>query len=62
MTFTGEVKSFGAVPVTSFDLNYQVTGGPVVTATLNGMNLNAGETWNFTTPRRGRQRATARSR
>ncbi len=50
VTFTGEVKSFGAVPVTSFDLNYQVTGGPVVTAALNGMNLNAGETWNFTHP------------
>lgn len=38
---SGQVQSFGADVVTSYDLNYQVNSGPVVTETVTPVFMNA---------------------
>ncbi|MEO0310746.1 MAG: hypothetical protein RIQ89_403 [Bacteroidota bacterium] len=45
------VRNLGIQPLTTFDVNYSIAGGPSVTETFNGnLNPNTSATFNFTTP------------
>lgn len=46
----GTVKSFGADPVTSFELAYTVDGGADQMATISGVSLTAGDKYEFEHP------------
>ena len=43
----GTIRSLGADPVSSFDLNYSVDGGAAVTQAISGVSLNAGDEYAF---------------
>ena len=43
----GLVRNFGFEPVTSFDLSYAVDGAPPVTTTFNGLDMHAGDNYEF---------------
>lgn len=43
----GSFKNIGANPITSIDLNWQANGGPIHTQSLTGLNINPGQTYNF---------------
>lgn len=43
----GSVKSYGAEPVSSFDISYSVDGGSLVTMPVTGVVLNAGDAYEF---------------
>ena len=43
----GEVRTLGADPVSSFDLNYTINGGAVAVQTIGPVNLSAGDTYPF---------------
>jgi hypothetical protein len=44
---SGTVTSFGVDPVSSFDLNYRMNSGTVITANITGVTLEAGDTYDF---------------
>ncbi|MBU0764655.1 MAG: hypothetical protein KJ607_07465, partial [Bacteroidetes bacterium] len=44
---TMEIRNYGTTPIGSFDVNYQVNGGPAVTETYTG-SVNPGATANYT--------------
>lgn len=46
--FSGVIKNIGSTTITSFDINYKVDGGAAVTATLSGLNIPNGASYNFT--------------
>jgi hypothetical protein len=43
----GSVKSYGAEPVSSFDIMYSIDGGSPVTMPVTGVSLNAGDSYEF---------------
>jgi hypothetical protein len=43
----GSFKNIGANPITSIDLNWQANGGAIHTQSLTGLNINPGQTYNF---------------
>ncbi|MEO8068615.1 MAG: hypothetical protein ABI599_13040 [Flavobacteriales bacterium] len=43
----GTVSSFGLDPVSTFDLSYTIDGGAPVVQSFTGMNLQAGDTYDF---------------
>ena len=45
---TGEIENKGQSTITSFDLNYKVDNGSVVTENITSVNLNSYDTYNFT--------------
>ncbi|WP_282788108.1 T9SS-dependent choice-of-anchor J family protein [Flavobacterium croceum] len=45
---TGSVKNQGTSAITSFDLNWQEGTGAVHTQAITGLNLTAGQTYNYT--------------
>lgn len=45
---TGDLSNFGTALVTSFNLNYSVDGGPVVTDAVSGVSILNGDTYSFT--------------
>jgi hypothetical protein len=47
-TFTGVIKNLGLSTITSFDINYKIDGGAPVSATISGVNIASGTTYNFT--------------
>lgn len=47
-TFTGVIKNLGTTTITSFDINYKIDGGTAVSATISGVNIASGATYNFT--------------
>jgi hypothetical protein len=47
-TIAGSFKNSGSSTVTSFDANWQVDSGAIYTQTFSGLNIAAGQTYNFT--------------
>ncbi len=45
---TGIIQNFGAVPVTSFTINYKIDGGAVVSAPVTAVNVTSNGTYTFT--------------
>lgn len=46
-TFTGTVKNFGGLPVTSFTLNFGLNGSVAYTADITGVNIPSGGSYAF---------------
>lgn len=46
----GTFRNLGSNPVTSIDINWQVTGGPLHTQSLTGLNIAPGVTYNYSHP------------
>lgn len=46
-TVTGTVVNLGSETITSFDINYTIDGGAVVTAPVTGVNIGFGDEYNF---------------
>ena len=43
----GQLTNRGVTTITSFDLNYQISGGNIVTEPINGVNLISGDDYHF---------------
>lgn len=50
ISFTGEMQNSGLNAITSFDINYSVGGGAVVSNTITGVNIPFGGTYTYTHP------------
>lgn len=46
---TGTVTGMGLVPITSFDLNWQIDDGPITTQSFSGFSMAYLQSYNFTT-------------
>jgi hypothetical protein len=46
-TVTGTLTNLGSETITSFDINYQIDGGAVVTAPVSGVNIGFGDVYSF---------------
>lgn len=46
--FKGTIQGLGLSPITSFDLNYSVDGGALVTQSITGVNIPIGTTYTYT--------------
>ncbi len=47
---SGAMKNFGSETITSFGLAYSLDGGAPVVATIDGVSVGTGDTYNFTHP------------
>jgi hypothetical protein len=47
-SIVGTIKNLGLTTITSADINWQVDSGAIYTQSLTGLNIAAGQTYNFT--------------